>query len=641
MGWDWTNQDLRPIALIRVKYKDRNGETAHARWAGPEGRAGSGLMWEDPDGLVAGVHSWEARTVGGMALEESLGPIDKAELAVGGLTFQIRAPSAPAESDNATEKAAVSKFRDDLNLGRWERAEVIVWLLDRSTETAVEFFRGRARKGWTVMDDERLTMPVEALPFSLADLRLPHTRLPGSATEWTNTITPPGAVSFRNPANFVLHPRYQGKTMGPVIGDFTGDESFGWVEVVPFGTFNFAGSIVGFFLHVSPLLKCFVRDVAFEGNDGTVTLLSDLNSQSNDYIRTYEATDPTAGPVGTNCVAKIPSSESPSLQWLNEGRRFWVRAYGYRAGTDDPSDPPYYVGDVGGSGEVAPDPPDLWRARIDDVVEDTLEGSEWTDLSDVYGTGAIADFWAGRQVFGPSFENVSSILGHEPLPEPIATRDWMAGLALGLGFDFCPRFDPVSGEIRIFPLWRTPGPYTVTADWTLSGVDLRRQSPPRSIKCVRDPDGVYANRITVKSSSRILPPLDTLDAAAQGSGETAIVRVEATEQAAVGDVVERTVTTALYNPKPDGNTPSNGFRTISTRIARDLAQPQLVMVAGGGFPLARIQLGDTVRYGIDGYTDKIGQVRSRRIDVGTGEVTLRSHHIVFFNLGTQQEGGSD
>jgi len=642
MGWDWTDQDLRPIALIRVKYKDRNGEPAHARWAGPEGRAGSGLMWEDPDGLVAGVHSWEARMVGGVRLTESLGPIDKAELAVGGLTFQIRAPSAPAESDNAVEKADVAKFRDDLNSGRWERAEVIMWLLDMDTETTVEVFRGRAPTGWTVMDDERFTMPAEALPFSLPDRVVPHTRLPSNVDDYTVTSFP--TTIFNPPAVYFIHERDQGKAVGPIIGSPVGNESFGWVRAALFGYRSVlapSGSYE-YHLHLGPMFGVVAFDAAVEGDDGAMISISDLNSQINDYIKPYENTDPAMGPVGSNVVVKVPGSESPAAEWATEGRNFYVRCYGYGTGEINPSNLPHYQYSVSGAGELVP--PSLLGAvdRYDELLEAMLESPEWGGSPGVLGTGAIGAFIADAPIGNDSFNHITMALEPEPTDDPVKLRAVLGGMTLGLGFDLCPRYDAPSGEVRLFPLFRRPRASTLSADWELSAVDLRRLTPPRSIKIAQDPDRAYANKTTTKGPTRPDPPVPGLPTDRTVTLQESVTRLFQSEIDAVGETVEKSVLIKHWQPRPTVlAATSQGFTQSGLRIAYDSAQRQPVIVSAGGLPMARVQLGDVIRWTLPGYPDQLGQVRSRDIDVGSGEVTLRSHHIVFFNLGTQQEGESD
>lgn len=106
----------------------------------------------------------------------------------------------------------------------------------------------------------------------------------------------------------------------------------------------------------------------------------------------------------------------------------------------------------------------------------------------------------------------------------------------------------------------------------------------------------------------------------------------ASEVSLVGEV-RKSVQVDHWQFKPDvaGGTPS-GFSTSRFRIATDLAQPQPFMVFAGGLPLARIQVGDTVEYAIEGYPDGPGQVRSRSVDLGTGKVTIRSSHAIMWDV---------
>jgi hypothetical protein len=627
MAWDWTSQTLDPVALVRVSYRE-GGDVRYARWSGPQGRAGSGVNWYDPDGLTADVQHWEARLLGGMQIEESLGAIDKPELSIGSLSLRVRCP---ASSEDGSSNALRRSILED----RWERGDVVVWLLDRDSLETREVYRGRAPWGPSPIDDEQFTLQTEALPFDLPDLRVPHTRIPSNTDGYAVFAGFPYSSTFLTPAVYQINEENRDKCVGPVIGNPINNTAYGWVRVVPFG-YRALGAPAGDFVfhcHVSQLLGVVAFDAVVETDNGS-TYISNSNSPSNDYIKPYENAIAAYGPLGSSVEIQVPAAENPSADWITEGRSFMVRCYGYGAGQLDATRPPYYDYSVNAAGRLSLPSTAGLVDRYDEVLTDVLEGADWANITNAYGVGSVAALYAAAPISTTSFDHVVTALDDAPSEEPAHTRDLLAGMCLGLGFDLCPRVDPSDGVIRLFPLWRQPQSTSQTPDWTLDESDLQKQSPPRGIKLARDPDRVYGNRVSVKGQRRNPPPVDGLEDDAQQRQQDARTYEITDEVTALGRRVDATVSIERWQPQPDvaGETPS-GFAAIAGfRIARDVARPQPVIVAAGGFPLARVQLGDVVVWDIEGYPDAPGQVRSRSIDLATGKVTLRSHHALAWDI---------
>lgn len=620
---DFDSDALDLVYLVEVAYH-LNGESVKAHWCGPSSRTGGGAL-AAPEPSSGVMTLWESRLSGGR-LDFDLGGLVEGLARVSSATFKVAAGG----PDSADLRKAV---RD----GRWINRTCRLWLYDKTSGDTQHFGDGVVEREPTGWDDRAFSFALRLWPFP-DSLKWPTAIVPdGVPSTWD---TSDGSSTYRwHPydsidGHYLLNPAHYGKRIGPLFGGVTGAVEGLYVELIPYGV---AGELQdAAFFWVSPQELCFVQDVWWESEDGTIRPRTPDLGSSEDVL-TFVNRDPTRGPLGT-CVrvtmAVAADSEKP-LWWdedstpanmqNGQGHRVFARVSGPGwadfPSTYDPAADPFLTHQLATIPNNFPDltipaalPP--YRGAWDSILED-LEGDPLLNAgAPYYGVNALSAFAADAPTtFTDKFQ---CRIPDAPSDEPPSMRAVLSEFMSALQADLCWRLDPATERMAVFPIWRGPRPGDA-ADFTIIDADLVRVEQPRSLQWVEDPWRDYGTRVELRMPDQTTRPADTLERRHKRTASY----VNAAEEGP-----------AEYGgelPKKIARKQWGQYSSVSARhVGEHHTQRQRASEATIGRRGFGVQLGDLIEYRIGDYPPLVGQVRRVTLDLDAVTATITALHIETF-----------
>jgi hypothetical protein len=606
-GIDFTKDALRLAYLVEMSvFLDDKEQTV--RLCGPRDRVGSGLVADIGDGD----RQWEAR-LSRAQFSATIGTLKQSVQTVSDLSFFVSTGLAGSDAE------ILELVRD----GRWANRRARLYLYDLNTGTAqplVEGFVDRDPDKWT---PSGFSITVAAGIFPLDQL-LPMSQIPVN----TDEFTAPDSGAFTQdqyPRAFHLNPDHLGKWIGPVVGDDPSDDGV-WKEVAPYGgggQFQFFDGVLGrqfLFCHVSHKTGLFVHRVAFEA--GAEVFIRGFA----DGLFTFENDDITEGPIGTNLRVDINGEQFGLVDQSNDltgaRPRIFARVSGWELGEYDPLGPgtPPESTDTGQVVE------NVWE-----VLDDLFSLPEFLGLSSVWGSGALTDFENEIPAAAADWHKGLCAIPLDIVDAPPTMREVLEGIMLALPADIVQRFDPISDELRIYPIWREPRPGS-TADHVLSREDFHtgsRSALPQ-FRVDSDPSRYYGNQTTVKGPTFYSEPQSMATPFNDDVDQLVIP---------VNSVQFQEDATEASEPRNNGpqvtkyeyeywRQPGDGAESTAQFISHSQSQPQRVITAVLGISGFRILLGESVRYAVPLFNlpTAIGMVRKIAYNLDAQTVTIESYH---------------
>jgi hypothetical protein len=645
---DFSIESLRLVYLVRVEYA-WSSRVYVERWAGPTSKTGAGVE-ADVDGEPA---LYRGRLLDDLEIERDLGGLDNAVQTSSSLSFSV----ALGEEDDGS-----GGFRERVQRGRWLGHKVDVWYArvdDRGrVVSAVHRFTGKVSRDPSEVTEIGFSFDaVETM--ILLDRRLPAGTWPASTmvSGWDHKdpcIIGPGGVEHRwHPGDqgvpgraYAIAKPDRGKRVGFVFGKSYFDGAI-WRETPYYGaqTDPFTppnGEFLFFF--VSPQFDCYVHELRWEKpSAGTVHGCTDATGPGV-FCSSFNNYDPAFGPVGT-CVSL--TGAVPGLTdyfFLEPYPRMWARVSGPGAGSV------YYTDEGGSVGIMQEDPLSEATSWDSEIVEHVIASPDMLDSPDALGSGAISDFHSLAPVGANSYGNYRKMAS--PIPETLGTppplvRDVLGELLRMVGADLVVRYDPASGEQRIFPIRRRPNPVQPDEDVIIHRHWLKDGSHSTIPSYVKesDPDRYYGNAFeaTDAGDHRLLEVVTNLPGSLEPHRASFEVPVEQTE-AGANEVVERDDDFSLWAPReePDRYGATGlGFSDVTQRITSDRAQEQIVVKAVLGHYGFGLNLGTVVRFDLARlHVTEPGHVRRMLERPGFNECEIACYHVAFFE-GVRSEGAGD
>lgn len=657
---DFSDPLLRLAYVCRVDYLVGD-QRKKLRIAGPREATGSGLRC-DVEGLGYPCN-WQGR--GGV------GSIDRD---LGGLHSHVQhQPELTLEIDIG---GPADPLLVDAQDGRWNGGEVRLWVValdnHRRVVAAQERFRGRMdRDPQDVTNRSMKLVAVEGLVG--VEERMPRYRFPdhvgpGDDHGWTvgdtAVIGVPGDTGYGNvvnqwhpgtyaaiPLGYASPPSWAGKEIGPVYGNAYGGDTC-WRQLVCYGRNERPDVVSGvvYYFFVSPQFDCYVDEAWWEQTSAGVIrgAVDAPNTNTIHFIEAFNNRDPAMGPVGTCARLKTVDGyvDNFSFQPFD---RLYAKVAGPGAGIP-------YATFYGGNIEA------LRRGAGVSLDAEVLEQLFTVDLGlpDAFGTGAVAD-WSSSAPNGATtanhyrrfHNNIPSNVGDEvPL-----VRDVVGELMALVESDLVQRFDPATGERRLYPKRRRPNPmsqgngqdpdHIIEAAHLLSGHRAQRDA-----WVLRpDPDGYYSNDFRADGPTHSTHPLlsatDGVSNLTPSKKHSKVVKDELEQQGPQG-VVTRTQKGKFWVHHEDTEHDAahahthdlgNGFSDAITIIAGGRAQPQWTVEVEMGHRGFGVELMDVVRYNVSGLRVGDGHCRGVVEDLNRFTVRLTTYHATFFPEG--RGGGYD
>ena len=677
MAIDFSKPDLRIAYLVEGEYHDpaRGALTQRVFWCGPIERTGSGLTTPDPAATIGrgenrGRINWQGRLTGAV-VDSTLGNLKEHIHALSDVSFSVHL------GDDGDEVRA--GFETDLRTavlnGNWANKAARMWLYDMDSGDFQMIARGRWDRNPTNIRPGRFSarMVLDILP---PGQEWPMTLIKGILPEWTtddSILGPaptPGQYWFPDASTdggYAIGNEHKGVRVGHVFG---GSVAPGvWREVIPYGMADH-GTFGQVFAHVSPSPNCWVADLQFEDNSGAI--INVINDGPGDYssgssiVSTFENTDPTRGPLGTNVRFTVDdidaAATTPGAFHIGIGGRVYAKIFGpdfalRPAGWNQVTSPWY--GEIPGSLAPPSRSPDLegpLRSDIGDVWEDIFTGDQFLGALDVIGTGAIAAFRAGIPSTLESFTDVHCAVPLKLGKSRLEVQRVIGDLARVIPCDIVMRFDPAVEDVRLYPIWRGPRPGQL-ADHRFSKADLS-QSSVASLVMMDDPDGVYCTRLTFTPPLFFIAGITTAGAAASGAppGGPNVVREGETVSQVVVNLQQESVPhfatsrsveeegrswlrfkpeepartwvpiSPTWSPNAGGGE-HEGTELAAFYMAEQRQQKQKVIEATHGWPSYRVHMGQIIEYEIPGVWSDLGMVRGMRYDLDKQHVRIRSYHV--------------
>ena len=670
--------------MFRGEYHDQDGGARVVHWCGPKGRVGSGLTVPVPVGpwsrVSPGPAVWEARMTK-CTLDAKLGNITQHIQAVTDLNFNVEISGGPLGA-----ALSVGDLENNILYGRWTNNKCSLWLIDLDTLDTQQIAFGYFDKNPTAITSGVFAVTMVVAPF-IPSLKMPGTLIPHASqipSLWTNTSNSaaggglsPGSQFV--PADYKLNPAHEGKFLGCTFGtsqhSLSGqlDDGFIWKELVPFGSRGFAasGSIAGgqmAFAHVDAHTNCYVHEVwiqllwedpAGDVQPGLRSFQFLDNTQASPLpgsILTYENLDPTRGPTGTNVRLPRLSEGSiiGSIFGFTGGARCIAKVSGPGSGisTGQNTDSTGYVekiyDDYSGAQNVRPNP---WQ-----ILEDLFDDPQYLGPLDraMWATDAMNRFFAARpephaQNAYAYFQMAGSVPSEPNICEELpSVREGIQGIASSFPFDIVHRWDHVTQELRMAPIWRST--FSQEPDHIITEKDLQRTDPPE-ISQYDNKSGKYANQVNVQTPDSLgapraiplPPPTDVDDPALLGDRFEQVNSLHSI----MSDVVEQgpEKQAAIVHSKRTwkhwlhsgvlGNLMASWFLGI------ELSQPQRTVRAVHGVRSFMIDMGESIKYKIRGVNKDNGQVRSMRYDFDRQTVAIESLHIDHYERSVPPRGATE
>lgn len=667
MAIDFTKPDLALAYLVEGGFHlpGRFGDIMQrVFWCGPTARTGSGLTTPDPEALSAGKGdrgyiNWEGR-LSRCSLDATLGNLKEHVQAMPEVTFTVAYGAVEDEEVPGNKGLDIAVLE-----GRWTNKPIKIWLYDMDSGDFQQIASGRWDRDPTSVrpGSFRCSAALQIVP---PGVQWPMTKIPTEVpAAWSTdpSILGPAPLAgqywFPNSfgsGGYAIADDHKGVHVGHIFGvhglpDPT-DSAAGtgqgiWREIVPYGQadHNTFGQI---FAHVSPSPSCWVQEIYFEDNEGNVRSVDD--DIANYVIATFENTDPTRGPIGTNVRFTVTSTDLSSnaggAYAIGRGGRVFARIAGRGfalrpPGWNQNNNP--WLGLIGVPGD--PHEPDLIgapRADIAEVFEDAFESADLLGIPNTFGANAISDFAAQYPSTLRSFKQLCCAVPLELDKQPLDFAEVIGDLARTVPCDIVARFDPVTEEVRLFPVWRGPRPGQ-TADHTFTEADLTNSSLI-PLTMLDDPDGNYNNSYTYEPPPHYLRGHRTIESAASGlpaeviQNENLPIRAQTVDNVpeqqferfgAVRAEEEEGKHWIRWKPAYNYIQPGEheGMRLAAFWIAEERQQKQQVIVARHGFQGFRVEMGDVIKYDIPGVWGDLGMVRAMRYDLDAQTVEIRSYHV--------------
>ena len=641
---DWSKAGLRTGYLIEGVVAI-SGNLRVVRWCGPKVRVGSGMAAYatlndsgiplNPNGAPVGpgeriaayLASWEGR-LSGCSYEKSLGGLRQQVQTISDVSVNVDIGS----TDDADPSSInTSDLRDLVHYGTWraQNARLIAVDLDD-----IRNFEVLASGTWDRNPDSvsqtsfRLTINAgEIIPPTLP---WPSWQVPSEVpSEWDDAdghaprMWPGGGVVLP----YRLNPAHAGKFMGYAWGGMASGLPWPgvWAEVVPYGV-----STTFCFALISPRFDQFAIDFAYETSDGEIVRVSE---DTNDVIRIFNQTDPTRGPVGT-CVSF--SKLSPNrFFWLTSEHRLFAKILGGSPLSRPPGYTPVseygepWLGDnMPTGGEASPDVPHAFdpQSETPGIFEELISNPHFLNSPGMLHPDAVTDLLQDSQYLGVNQFRTARIPLELTTSAPSflnVVHDFMASIPA----DLTLRYDPASNQPKYYAKVRPR--FLDEADYTLTAGDLAESDLP-GVVLSSDPDGIYANKITFKTSF-FDEPITTADAAADNEltqelqrGASLVTELESLPEQgylATNITIEQTQTLNDWNfySATDMGATAAYFLNESARL-------QKVTTATLGAFAIGWDLGDTARYRVPNVIYWPGQIRGLLLDLDTQTVELTLFH---------------
>jgi hypothetical protein len=625
MPIDWTTREraLSLAYLFEATYHDENGVERMVHWCGPKARVGSGLSVpvpsypgnERPMSCV-----WEARLTRA-SMDMTMGNIDQFIGAISDLSFNV-----DISGGSQASVPVPGDLRRDIVFGRWTNKECRLWILDLETGDTQVMGKGTLGRNPSSINANTFQLVMDINPLFPATLDWPQGAIP---TDVDEVFTYPNSSGTHNyaPTQYMLNPDHAGKFLGLNFGNGSViDDDYVWKELIPFGRHPISSSETYVFCWVSPQRNCYVSEVFYENTNGENVPLEVLSHS----IETIEFLDPTMGPAGTCVRVRLPSTSSFNFVWYSPAggakSRMFARVKGTYVGQHSS-----YKTDTNGSHPVSLySDTGTTRSAVWEVIEDVVSKSDMLNKPDALGTNAIAQFKASAPtVIDPNeFANLACVVPLDPSDNPIPAREALGTMAQFFPFDFAQRYDPISDDWRVYPLWRSS--FNTPPSYIFGVEDMSRTDAP-AVAQYDNADGKYANRVFVDVPRHYGHPTVASTAATSG-GENNISpiienRYQHSDTAEQGPTREGAVVTATVKPEHWLHYGSKGNSSASWSIGEERSQPQRTVQATHGVRSFRVEMGDAIQYDMVGINSDVGMVRKMRYDLDLQQVQITSYHI--------------
>ena len=501
MSIDWTTRDraIDLAYLVEASYHDENGMERMVHWCGPKARVGSGLsvpVPEYPGNSSPTTTVWEAR-LNRASMDLNLGNIDQTISAISDMSFNV-----DISGGSEAPIPVAGDLRRDVVFGRWRNNPCRVWVLDLETGDTQMVGKGTFDKNPSSIGANNFQVIVDIDPIFPASMVWPQGEIPWDTDAYTHN-SQIGQGNFYTPTQFYLNPDHKLKFLGLNFGSAlvassympAGNEGYVWKEIVPYGrrVTGFAAPSHYIYAWVSPQLNCFVHDLFYQNSTPSDAITPLANPST---LVTFENTDPTRGPIGTCVRFEAPADPTKSqFLWFEEAYRSKVSARVSGPVTGQISS---YEWDFSGGGRVplyaytgAP------RSTPWDITSDVITDPHLMGMSDVLGTGAMAAFSSTVPTVADPlpYANMACAVPLKITDKAIPAREGFGSLARFFPFDFTQRYDPVTKDWRVFPVWRSS--FSTDPKFVFSVEDMSRTDPP-AITQYDNSDGKYANKVTVE-----------------------------------------------------------------------------------------------------------------------------------------------
>lgn len=668
---DTADPRLSLLFVARVEYADADGVLQVARWCGPAPEQTGGTSIRGLEDL-SGTYRYAPR------LAEITDDLD-----LGGLTQGVQVRNDMRLDVTCGHRDDEDGLLRDAQLGEWGSRPAVVWACQLKASGgslhvvgARELFRGHVAPEGVERTDIgggaglRVTLVDDLLPDTVT---VPTTYMP-TAEEISNGATPYVETASGSSGDAAWHPGdasglsaayltgpTEGRHVGVVYGAmdsvatrYTSGTPVVLRELAYYGQNSGGVGATHHYFHVSPQPGCFVlndsvKAVWFESpNAGGVVNVEALYGANlaNVNIRTFENTDPAAGPVGTNVRLLLNDSDCPDGSGGGfdgpDGARCWAIVMGPGMGILDTAAPDTSSGlALGGAVRALTQGPVSGRINRDDlVIRDLVELAG--HLGDLH-LGALADYdtEAPRGPAGTGlYRELGCAVPAEITDDPPALREVLGSLALvGLG-DFVVKLD-ATGRRKLAPVRRRPNSRRPGADHVFRLADLLdgRDAASIDVRVERDAEHERCTTLEVRAVDRYVPGETLGGGASAESIATAIDgpvrrRRDAAQEAARGAALASKLELKHWHAqKPPDHTGSDdedpAFTDLSVLLAGQVTQPQLWVTAELGPRGLWVDLGDAIQYeGIPGlHVGYVGHARRIRRRFLRRSATITSIHL--------------
>jgi len=640
MPIDWTTRE-RPLSLaylLEATYHDENGVERMVHWCGPKARVGSGLsvpVPPYPGQRTQKTPVWEARMTRA-SMDLNMGNIDQVFGSISDLTFNI-----DISGGSQASVPVAGDLRRDIVFGRWRNKACRLWLLDLDTLDAQMMGKGSFDRNPNSIGPNTFQVVVGIDPIFPVSMTWPQGTVPVRVSDVFTYSNDGGQLFAPSPNDqYALNPDHAGKFFGLNFGNgslssFVPEDDYVWREIVPYGKKVRALDELYIYAWVSPQKNCHVTEVWWENTNGENTPLEAST------VDTFENLDPAMGPLGTCVRFVVPATSAFNFVWWSpEGgakSRAVARVKGPTAGQHS-----YYYYDSAGANPVSVyADTGILRATLWQVIEDIITRPEYLNRNDVLGSGAIAEFMSTvPTVLNPvEYANLACVVPLELEDKPLSVREALGSLASFFPFDWAHRYDELTEDWRLYPVWRSSFSSTPIHIFTVS--DMSKTDAPAIVQ-YDNTDGKYANRVFVDVPPHHGKPT-VADNTTTSGGDDDIFNLK-TERYEHGDLAEQSALredeVVTYNVKTKHwlHYGSPGNSSAAWSIGEERSQPQRTIQATHGVRSYRVKMGEPIKYDMVGINSDVGMVRKMRYDFDLQQVQITSYHIDHSTRRTTQHG---